>query len=71
MAPTYNLVLRSFYLNHCRYAMKNNKRSFSTGCLCKVCVSGWKGKCAVDDSPLGLSITACAVDEMTRRCDKG
>ncbi len=37
----------------------------------KVCVSGWKGKYAVDDSPLGLSITTCAVDEMTRRCGKG
>ncbi len=38
---------------------------------CKVCVSGWKKKYAVDDSSLGLSITTCTVDEMTRRCGKG
>ncbi len=37
----------------------------------KVCVSRWKGKYTVDDSPLGLSIPICAVDEMTHHCGKG
>ncbi len=39
--------------------------------FCKIYVSRWKGKYAVDDSPFGLSITICAVDKMTRRCGKG
>ncbi len=41
------------------------------GVCIKVCVSGWEGKYAVDDSALGLYISTCAVDEMTRRWGKG
>ncbi len=35
---------------------------------CKACVYRWKGKYTVDNSPLRLPITTCAVDEMIRRC---
>ncbi len=51
----------------CSCCRRSGRHSCSN---CKVCVSVLKGKYTVDDSPLGLSITTCAVDEMTHHCGK-